>query len=112
MGLITKNKDTSPSTKKNQGVLFNRVKNQVRFGGRGGGGGRGDGLIFIGFLFTSGYPVHNAPVELPPPPGPSHCPLRFFNPLIPPPSPVIYGTGQKRLSSSVVAAVFLHSKVQ
>jgi len=33
MGLITKTKDTSPSTKKNQGVLYNRVKNQVRNGG-------------------------------------------------------------------------------
>jgi len=30
----------------------------------------------------------------------------------PPPSPVIYGTGKKRLSSSVAAAVFLHSEVQ
>ncbi len=34
MGLITKT-DASPSTKKNQGVLYNRVKNQVRNGGLG-----------------------------------------------------------------------------
>jgi hypothetical protein len=43
MGLITKNKDTSPSTKKNQGVLYNRVKNQ------GGGAGGLVGFLFIFF---------------------------------------------------------------
>jgi len=59
---------------------------------------------------TSGYPAHNALVELPPPaqsfplptpvlypvdPPPSHFPLRFFNPLIPPPVPLLYKALEK-----------------
>jgi hypothetical protein len=42
--------------------------------------------MLLCFIRTSGYPVHNAHVKLPPPPGPSHCPLRFFTPSTPPPS--------------------------
>jgi len=37
----------------------------------------------MAYMYTSGYPVHNAPVELPPPPCPSHCSLRFFTPSTP-----------------------------
>jgi hypothetical protein len=86
----------------------------------------------VNSLTTSGYLVHNAPVELPPPPpGPSHCPLRFFtpstpppshfplrffNPLIPPPLPLLYiivgARGRRPLWSPLwVPVTFGHSEV-